>query len=396
MSIPAGWKVKKLGDLLNIQNGFAFDSELFSKDAGTPLIRIRDLKNGCSTEIRFNGSFDESYIVRAGDLLIGMDGEFRCYQWEGDNALLNQRVCRFVEFSDQIDPAFVRWAVNSHLKEIEDRTPYVTVKHLSAKSIKAIGFAYPTVHEQRRIVGRIKECMERVNEIEQLRNTSLSEAEAILPSVLNEVFKAQAGLAPIMTIGDFATETRYGTSKKCAPHVEGTPIIRIPNVVEGTVNFEDLKYCVLPTDELTRIRLEDGDLLFVRTNGSRDLVGRCAIFYSPEAGSTYGFASYLIRVRVDKNRVLPQYLAYFLNSTNGRAEINQRRRTSAGQFNINSENLRTIPLPVPTLSEQARLIELLREREERARALVSNLRSLSHEGAIIRESILRKAFAGEL
>lgn len=396
MTFPAAWITQKLGDLLDIQSGFAFDSDYFSESSGTPLIRIRDLKNGRETVVRFNGEYDRRYIVRKGDLLIGMDGEFRCYAWAGEEALLNQRVCRLVEFSDKIEPEFVRFGIDRHLNKIEDSTPYVTVKHLSVKSIRAIEFAYPPLREQRRIVARIKECMERVGEIERLKMEAIHEAEAVLPSVLNEAFMLQASAAPPMTIGEVATETRYGTSKKCHAESKGTPILRIPNVAEGAINFTNLKYCNLVEAEAERIRLANGDLLFVRTNGSRDLVGRCAVFDGRDQEQSYGFASYLIRVRVDRAKVVPRYLAYFLNSTNGRAEIDSRRRTSAGQFNINSENLRSISFPVPPIAEQEKLVEKMEERETLAMQLGSELFATKSQGSGMREAILRKAFAGEL
>jgi type I restriction enzyme S subunit len=396
MTVPEGWKVRKLGDILDVQNGFAFDSELFSKDAGTPLIRIRDLKGGNGTEVRFAGEYDSRFVVHAGDLLIGMDGEFCCYEWTGQDALLNQRVCRLIGFSDELEPAFVKWGINPHLKAIEDRTPFVTVKHLSSKAIKHIEFAYPAREEQSRIVARIKECMDRVDEIEQLRSESLAEAEAVLPSVLHGVFEAQAGKSETKSIGELAIETRYGTSNKCHTNPEGVPILRIPNVAAGMVNFENLKYCDLPADERRRLLLEDGDLLFVRTNGSRDLVGRCAIFTRPDDQAAFAYASYLIRVRLNRSRVMPKYLAFFLNSTKGREELGKRRRTSAGQFNINSENLRTIPVPIPSIDEQARILAQLEEREQFAVKLTGTLQEARNEEQFLRESILRKAFAGEL
>ncbi|AGW91767.1 hypothetical protein N234_17175 [Ralstonia pickettii DTP0602] len=391
-----GWNTKKLGELLDVQNGFAFESDKFSEIQGMPLIRIRDLKNGSDTAIRFNGEFDDKYVVRAGELLIGMDGEFRCYRWSGDDSLLNQRVCRLIDFSNEIEPEFVGFGINAHLKRIEDATPYVTVKHLSAKSIRGIDFTFPARDEQRRIVARIKACMERVEEIERLRRETFQEATAVLPSVLNEVFASQANIAPVMTIGEISTETRYGTSQKCHTEATGTPILRIPNVAQGAVNFDDLKYCNLTKADEDRVRLSSGDLLFVRTNGSRDLVGRCAVFNGEGLGHSFGFASYLIRVRVDTTKVLPRYLAYFLNSTNGRAEIDSRRRTSAGQFNINSENLRSIPFPVPAIAEQARLLEQMEQREAQAAQLVAELSAVMSESGAMREAILRKAFAGEL
>jgi len=394
--MPAGWKCRKLGELLNVQNGFAFDSDHFSESEGTPLIRIRDLKDGTATVVRYNGGYDRRFVVNAGDLLIGMDGEFRCYAWRGNAALLNQRVCRLIDFSDELNPEFVGFGINSHLKQIEDTTPYVTVKHLSAKSICGIDFSYPDLAEQNRIVARIKDCMVRVEEIDGLRREIFQEACAVLPSVLNEVFASQASIAAMMTIGEIAIETRYGTSQKCHTEPIGMPILRIPNVARGAVNFDALKYCDLSDADAERVRLSTGDLLFVRTNGSRDLVGRCAVFDGEDQGHSYGFASYLIRVRVDQAKVLPRYLAYFLNSTNGRSEIDSRRRTSAGQFNINSENLRTISFPVPTIAEQERLLEQMEQREVQANQLVSELISARSESEGMREAILRKAFAGEL
>lgn len=193
----------------------------------------------------------------------------------------------------------------------------------------------PSVMEQRCIVARIKDCMERVEEIDDLRRGAFQEASAVLPSVLNEVFVSQTSIAPLMAIAEIATETRYGTSQKCHSEPTGMPILRIPNVARGTVNFDGLKYCNLSDADVEHVRLSTGDLLFVRTNGSRELVGRCAVFDGAGQEPAYGFASYLIRVRVDQTKVLPRYLAYFLNSTNGRSEIDSRRRTSAGQFNIN-------------------------------------------------------------
>lgn len=162
------------------------------------------------------------------------------------------------------------------------------------------------------------------------------------------------------------------------------------------MNFDDLKYCNLNAADTERVRLSTVNLLFVRTNGSRELVGRCAVFYGGFSDLAYGFASYLIRVRIDQSKVLPRYLSYFLNSTNGRSEIDTRRRTSAGQFNINSENLRSIPFPVPTIAVQERLLEQMEQREAQANQLVSELKAARAESQGVREAILRRAFAGEL
>ena len=153
-----GWETKRLGDVLEVQNGYAFDSAGFNPTKGLPLIRIRSLKPGTETETRFAGGYDKRYVVNAGDLLIGMDGEFGCYQWRGEPALLNQRVCRLQGFSGELIPRFLFYGVNDYLKAIEDVTGYATVKHLSSKQILAIEFPAPPLPEQQRIVALLDEA----------------------------------------------------------------------------------------------------------------------------------------------------------------------------------------------------------------------------------------------
>jgi type I restriction enzyme S subunit len=141
-------ETRRLGDVLSVQNGYAFDSKRFGSSDGVPLIRIRDLKAGIDTDTRYVGAYDDKYLVQAGDLLIGMDGEFGCYEWRGKLALLNQRVCRLQGFASDLLPRFLFYGVNSHLKAIEDVTGFATVKHLSSKQILGIEFPVPPLREQ--------------------------------------------------------------------------------------------------------------------------------------------------------------------------------------------------------------------------------------------------------
>ena len=161
------WNTKKLEVLLDIQNGYAFPSKFFSSDTGIPLIRIRDISNVYKTKINFDGEYDDKYIVKKGDFLIGMDGEFKCYEWKGKNSLLNQRVCRLQNFSELLHPKIIYYGINKHLKAIEDETEYTTVKHISSTKIKNIEFSFPPINEQKRIIEKLDTCIdEKYNLIE--------------------------------------------------------------------------------------------------------------------------------------------------------------------------------------------------------------------------------------
>ncbi len=395
MTFPATWQRYKLGELAQYINGKAFKPEDW-KPAGLPIIRIQNLTDPGKPFNYCDQPVEERYLVRDGDLLISWSATLGSFIWDRGSAALNQHIFKAIPNTALIERDFLHYLMLETLDEMAEHAHGIAMKHITKGKFEAIEVAVPPLPEQRRIVSRIKACMERVEEIAALRVEAVQEAAAITPSLLNEVFVDVASRASSRSVDEVALETRYGTSQKCHTEPSGVPILRIPNVAAGSVNFDDLKYCELSGDELRRIQLAPGDLLFVRTNGSRDLVGRCAVFEPRSTKEAVGFASYLIRVRLDPQQVLPRYLAYFLNSTKGREEINQRRRTSAGQFNINSENLRSISFPVPPVQEQARLIAMMEERDQLASQLTGELQAAAPERAQLRESILRKAFAGEL
>ena len=143
-----------LSRLLKIRSGFAFKSDRFNETEGFPIIRIRDIKPN-KTTTRYTGTYDTKYIVHNGDLIIGMDGEFNSIIWTGGEALLNQRVCRLHSFEDCLKE-FVALLIPKALKDIENKTYAVTVKHISAKQILDIEIPLPPLEVQREIVAEIE------------------------------------------------------------------------------------------------------------------------------------------------------------------------------------------------------------------------------------------------
>jgi type I restriction enzyme S subunit len=145
------WEPQLLGEHVDILSGFAFRSEKFNtENVGIPIIRIRDVVAG-TTSTYYDGPYDPEYVVGEGDILIGMDGEFNCARWKGDRSLLNQRVCRIASKNGTVDEGYLFRFLPRALKEIEHRTPFVTVKHLSVKDIRAIKIPIPPLDEQQRI-----------------------------------------------------------------------------------------------------------------------------------------------------------------------------------------------------------------------------------------------------
>ena len=178
------WEVKKLIDVCNIQYGYAFDSSCFCDDNSYPqLIRIRDVVRGYS-ETFYKGNIPDGYFVDKGDYLIGMDGEFHIAPWQSERALLNQRVCKISASDNNVAERFVYYKMSVVLKQIEDETPFVTVKHLSAKRLNQIKIPIPPLPEQSRIV----EELDLLSNIIEKKRQQLSELDNLAQSIFYEMF----------------------------------------------------------------------------------------------------------------------------------------------------------------------------------------------------------------
>jgi type I restriction enzyme S subunit len=146
LSVHKSWTRTRLGDVARILNGFAFSSSRFSKTAGTPLIRIRDV-GGTTTSCRYDGEYDASYLIQPGTLLVGMDGEFKASRWAGPPALLNQRVCSIKVDSRFYEPRLLELVLPGYLAAIHGETSSQTVKHLSSRSVAEIPLPLPPLAE---------------------------------------------------------------------------------------------------------------------------------------------------------------------------------------------------------------------------------------------------------
>ncbi len=133
-----------------------------------PLIRIRDISK-MDTEAYFDGDYDPAYVVKAGDYLVGMDGDFNLRRWNGKDGLLNQRVMRINGWRCGVEPEFVKLPLQFVLDHLHGETSLTTVKHLSAKQVNGIEIPLPPLAEQHRIVAKVDELMALCDRLEAAR-----------------------------------------------------------------------------------------------------------------------------------------------------------------------------------------------------------------------------------
>ena len=180
--IPKNWQLTKIKYISDVLYGFPLDSKLFSSE-GFPMIRIRDITSG-NIETYYTGDFPDEYIIKAGDILLGMDGDFNLREWKNVDAVLNQRCCSILG-SQEAKKKFLFYAMQWSLKVKNDMTYSTTVKHLLADGIDNLPIALPPTSEQQEIIAFL--------------DTKCSEIDALSADIQSEIDTLQAYKRSVIT-----------------------------------------------------------------------------------------------------------------------------------------------------------------------------------------------------
>ncbi len=185
-------------------------------------------------------------------------------------------------------------------------------------------------------------------------------------------------------ISELQESSLFGLSVKASPTQKDgmIPILRMSNVIDGEIDFSELKYlphkCAVTDKEPNKWLLRKGDFLVTRTNGSKDLVGKAAVFHSD---GIYTYASYLIRYRF-KDIVLPEYVNILFMTPLVREQVAVMRRQGGGQYNLNSDEIGAIRIPVPPLSKQSAIVEKYYSVKGEAKAYYEKAQSLKDKAVV--------------
>jgi type I restriction enzyme S subunit len=184
---------------------------------------------------------------------------------------------------------------------------------------------------------------------------------------------------------------RNGISAK--PDAEsGLPILRISAVRALSVNFAEARYLNAKAADYPEYILTEGDLLFTRYNGNPDLVGVCAVV--PPLTSPFVHPDKLIRCKLVSKTALPAFVAMMANVGESRNYLAKRVRTTAGQAGISGGDLKGLPIPLPPLAEQTRIVAEVERRLSVVEELESVVTANLQRATRLRQSILQKAFTG--
>lgn len=400
MTFRTSPRTYKLGQLAEYINGRAFKPEDWG-NAGLPIVRIQNLNDPTRPFNYFLGSFAAKHRVNSGDVLLSWSGtpgtSFGCFIWNRGEALLNQHIFKVNVNEDLVLRDYFVYAVNSRLQEMIDLAHGAAgLRHITKAKLEAIDIPVPSHGEQRRIISLIKACMERVEEIELLRDLSLAQQQHLSASLIeSELHPDLAGEDwTKRSVDELVTVVRNGRSirQDTAGNADGAVLtLTAVRTIDLGVSFQ--KPISLPEKVATQFAIDEGDVFVSRAN-TIDLVGLSAIAMERPTERLI-YPDLLIKLTADRSQILPRFLAYALRSAGARAQIKNRAfGSSQSMVKISGERLREVSLPVPPLPTQEQIVGRL----DAAHSLIASLSKESALGEIraLRGAVLHKAFAGEL
>lgn len=341
---------KFLPEVCTIQYGFPFDSAKFSDSEGIPLIRIRDVVRGYS-ETFTTEEYKDEFLVHENDLLVGMDGEFNIAKWGKTPALLNQRVCRLMPKTN-IDKGYLFYFMPIALKKIEEKTPFVTVKHLSAKELNKIEIPILPFDEQKKIAT----VLDKVSDLISCRKQQLVKLDELVKARFVEMFGDPINNPMKWIVSkteDIAAQEKnalkagpFGSALKKELYVKsGYKIYGQEQVICGDASVGDYYIDEEKYKELKNCAVQAGDILI-------SLVGTYGkTLIMPDNYEAGIINPRLMKITLNKNKVTPIYFKYYFESDALKASMDAN--THGGTMGIlNLGIIRQMKIQVPPLSIQ--------------------------------------------
>lgn len=448
--LPPGWSQAAIGDLLlRIETGKSFRCEPRpASPSEWGIIKVSAMTWGAFREeenkaVPAGVDFNPDYEIRTGDILVSRANteEYvgapvmvdRCRR----HLLLSDKSLRLVP-SEHLNSRWLYYLLSSPAirREISRRATGTkdSMRNVSQETLASIHVQVPPLAEQDRIVAALEDHLSRASLGDQnlrqvrLRSSAFrrslldaavsgrlvprgsSDAEEWLSEVVSTrvVFskKSKPPVLPasipgyelpngwaITSLDAISFTFGYGTSTRCDSGAAGDTVLRIPNIQRGEITLDNLKNAVDSSIDLSSLHVDRGDILFIRTNGSRDLIGRVGVVRKSLQAA---YASYLIRFRLIPNGIPADWVLLVVSSPLWRAYLEHQASSSAGQYNLNSRILAQLPIPVPPPDEISSILSQVDRYEDIQRAFDSDCAHGAQRSKLLRQSLLTDAFAGRL
>jgi len=428
LNFPEGWEQKQLNELIEFVTGGDWGKDPSHEDEAFEFaycIRGSEIRNwetekGKTALLRkVKRSSVSTRRLQEGDILVEISGggpeqpvgrtvmiDNAVLRYEPDVPKICTNFLRLVRPKKEVDSSFL----NLFLKLVYTSGEVVkfqggsnNLRNLKFSDYSKITIPLPPLAEQQRIVGKIEELFSELEAGKAALERASQGLKLYRQAVLKWAFEGRLTNADVVDgelpdrwleveLGTLMESVRNGYSKK--PDETGSyKILRISSVRPNSLDITDTRWLKERLPEENEI--QESDLLFTRYNGSREFVGVSAIV--PKLDEPIFYPDKLIRCRPKlKDKMHSLFLQYATNYGKARSFVLSRIKTTAGQTGIAGSEIKQMPVLLPFLEEQHRIVQEIESRLSVCDKIEGTIAESMAQAEALRQSILKKAFEGKL
>mgnify|MGYP000681790135 FL=1 len=252
----------------------------------------------------------------------------------------------------------------------------------------------PPLPEQERIVARIEELFSELDKAVETLNTTKQQLVVYRQAVISTSFPELTSsnsvrLDEIAEISGGITKGRDLSQQKTIT----LPYLRVANVQNGYLDLSQMKDIEVKLNEVDKYLLQEGDVLYTE-GGDRDKLGRGTVWKNEIPRCVH--QNHVFKARLNQERALPQYVAYWSMSVYARDYFFKKGKQSVNLASINKTVLSALILPIPSLEKQASIINNIESRLSVCDQIEKTIEQSLQQAEALRQSILKQAFEGRL
>ena len=382
----------KLIEVWKLINGRAYSKPELLAEGKYPVLRVGNFFTNDHWYYS-DLELDEEKYCNKGDLLYAWSASFGPRIWHADKVIYHYHIWKVVPDLTLIDKKFLFYFFEWDADQIKkDQGAGTTMVHVSKGSMENREINLPRLNDQARIVTLLDEAFADIATAKANAEKNLQNARDLLESHLQAAFTQQADweLKAFGELAEFRNGINFNKSSK------GNEI-KIVGVRDFQKNFwaplDDLE-TIIPDGEIPATDLiESGDLLFVRSNGNPELIGRTLLIGDLNERITH--SGFTIKARLHHTELSPIYLCHYLKSGLLRREMIEGGN-GANIKSLNQGTLSRLKIAFPDKSKQLLIVEHL----ETVQAEIAELESIYRQKLTalddLKKSLLHQAFSGQL
>ena len=396
-TIPKHWQIKKIGEVCNCVTGTTppkIDSSNYGNDI--PFVKPPQLLNRAindSPEKLSNKGSEKARILPINSVLVTCIGNLGRTAINKTPVAFNQQINAMIP-PKSINGRFLFYQAQSfyfqtQLKELSSAT---TVSIVNKSKFQTIKIKIPPLPEQQAIVAKIEELLSDLENGKQQLLTAQQQLKVYRQSLLKWAFEGKS----LLPFEQFIEVSQNGLSKRSGTKGCEFKVLRLADIDNNTINVSNPRKILMDKNEIDKYKLLNNDLVCIRVNGSKDLVGRLVYVSKEDENNDWAFCDHFIRFKLESIKAFSKFYYYYFLTIKVRKYIHDNMVTSAGQNAVSQVTIKKILVPDCPIKEQLQIVQELESKLTVCDKIEETISQSLLQAESLKQSILKKAFEGKL